>query len=126
MGLPLRDPRPATGLPAFSSHLELLRIADVVQQAALARDEEVLHRSLCRLRSAVVGHLQGEGPGHAALPISTRAVVCGGQRRLLDLVDQLLGSSADGHDGCPCVVRAAELHGALRAQARLETNALSR
>ena len=102
-------------------HLDLLRAARSVQQAAIDEDVDAVHHLLCGLRNALVSHLQHErvddgAPGsdlHARL---TRH----GKERLLHFVDRALAETT-GADGCACLVLAAELRAMLVRQVRLES-----
>lgn len=116
-------PRPPAIDDPHPSHVDLLHHADAIQDAALRRHEADLHQNLCRFRTAMAEHLHQEIALHASLPPTTRTVIGEGQRSLVRLVDDLLASGGAQED-CPCISRAAELHHALVAQARLETRSL--
>lgn len=107
------------------SHVDLLALARSVQAAAVADDLDELARAVQRLRSGLHRHVACERRGQGHLPAPLRAVVFGGQDRLLRLVDAI-GVEAEGDPECACVRHGAELVVALRRQAALEAAALGR
>lgn len=107
------------------SHEQLLALARSVQAAAIADDLTELSRSVQRLRRGLRHHVEVERARAANLASPLRAVVFGGQDRLMRLVDALC-SDVDGDRECACVRRAAELVVALTRQATLEAAALLR
>lgn len=106
------------------SHLDLLQAARAVQQASVDDDHAALHLELRRLRSTLVEHLRAEEDAHDHLPGSTQEIIRQGQQGLLDLVDDLLSSTAHRDRTCACLSRAAELQRRLARQARLEATLL--
>lgn len=107
------------------SHDELLSLARTIQAAAVVEDIEELVRTVRRLREALRCHVASERDGQDHLPAALRAVVFGGQDRLLRLVDRI-SVDVDADGGCACVKYGAELVVALRRQAALEAAALRR
>lgn len=107
------------------SHLDLLALARSIQAAAVADDLDGLARTVRRLQAGLHRHVACERQGQDHLPAPLRAVVFGGQDRLLRLVDAI-GVEADGDAKCACVRHGAELVVALRRQAALEAAALRR
>jgi len=108
------------------SHVDLLEIARRLRQAAVCDDAESVHGTLCRLRNAVLDHLRAEQEAFARLPVASAAVVIAGQRRVLDLLDELLVDAHDDPVDCGCLVAATEVDVALQRQARLEEALLRR
>lgn len=107
------------------SHDELLSLARSVQAATVGEDVSALIDTVRRLHEGLRCHVASEREGQDHLPAALRAVVFGGQDRLLRLVEQIaLDLDADG--GCACVRYGAELVVALRRQAALEAAALRR
>jgi len=107
------------------THVELLSLARSVQTAAVVEDLSELVRRVHRLREGLRCHVASEREGQDHLPAALRAVVFGGQDRLLRLVEGIaLDLDADAE--CACVRHAAELVVALRRQAALEAAALRR
>jgi hypothetical protein len=107
------------------SHEQLLALARSVQAAAIADDLTELSRSVQRLRRGLRHHVEVERARAANLASPLRAVVFGGQDRLMRLVDALC-RDVDGDRECACVRRTAELVVALTRQATLEAAALLR
>ena len=105
------------------THDELLRLARAIQAAAIVDDLHELSRRAQHLRRALRNHIEFERENQAPLPAPLRAVVFGGQDRLLRLAESI-GHDADGDRECACVRRGAELVVALRRQATLEALAL--
>jgi hypothetical protein len=103
------------------SHIELLAMSRHVCNAAAESDADQLHLDLCRLRNALVIHVQAESARVNAMSEISRRVVINGQRRLINLIDDLLSAVDDGTTGCPCIRRSAELTQMLVRQARLES-----
>jgi hypothetical protein len=129
---PLRRPAGAADVPvdvddgdSWMSHDELLALARSIQAAAIADDLVELSRSVQRLRRGLRHHIEVERAQQDNLASPLRAVVFGGQDRLLRLVDAL-SHDADGDRECACVPRGAELVVALARQATLEAAALLR
>jgi hypothetical protein len=108
------------------SHIELLAMARHVCNAAVEGDADQLHLNLCRLRNALLVHVQAEGSRVTAMREVSRRVVISGQRRLINLIDDLLSAADDGATGCSCIHRSAELTQMLVRQARLEGAVASR
>ncbi|HEX6425640.1 MAG TPA: hypothetical protein VFZ79_19280 [Acidimicrobiales bacterium] len=107
------------------SHDELLSLARSVQAATVGEDVAELIDTVRRLHDGLRCHVASEREGQDHLPAALRAVVFGGQDRLLRLVEQIaLDLVADG--GYACVRYGAELVVALRRQAALEAAALRR
>lgn len=115
-----RVPPPTSTVTAQTSHLDLLRMTRAVQRAAVEDDLDMLHLELCHLRNALVEHLHGEHDAHARRSSMVERVVAQGQHNLLRLVGDLVFTTAEHGADCTCLVRIAELHGALTRQARLE------
>ncbi len=109
----------ATDRPA--THLELLEAARTVQRLAAGGDTDGLHGEVCRLRNALVTHVQHE---RAADDADTKGsqLIQRGQSRLVDFIDELLTSTAEHgpDDACSCLLRAAELRARLLRQVSLE------
>jgi hypothetical protein len=113
------------GDDAWMSHHELLALARSIQAAAIADDLVELSRSVQRLRRGLRHHVEVERAQQDNLAAPLRAVVFGGQDRLLRLVDAIW-HDADGDRECACVRRGAELVVALTRQSTLEAAALLR
>ena len=107
------------------SHVELLALARSVQAAAVVEDLSELARTVRSLREGLRCHVASEREGQDHLPAALRAVVFGGQDRLLRLVEGL-ALDLDADAACACLRHAAELVVALRRQAALEAAALRR
>lgn len=107
------------------SHVELLSLARSVQTAAVVEDIPELVRTVHRLREGLRCHVASEREGQDHLPATLRAVVLGGQDRLLRLVEGI-ALDLDADRACACMRHAAELVVALRRQAALEAAALRR
>ena len=107
------------------SHVELLALARSVQAAAVVEDLSELARTVLSLREGLRCHVASEREGQDHLPAALRAVVFGGQDRLLRLVEGL-ALDLDADAACACLRHAAELVVALRRQAALEAAALRR
>jgi hypothetical protein len=108
------------------SHIELLAISRHVCNAAAESDADQLHLDLCRLKNALVVHVQAERPRINAMRETSRRILINGQRRLINMIDDLLSVADDGATGCPCIRRSAELTQMLVRQARLESAVTSR
>jgi hypothetical protein len=113
------------GDDSWMSHDELLALARSIQAAAIADDLAELSRSVQRLRRGLRHHIEVERAQQDNLASPLRAVVFGGQDRLLRLVDAI-SHDADGDREYACVRRGAELVVALSRQATLEAAALLR
>lgn len=98
------------------SHVGLMALAREVQAATVADDLVALRAAVHRLSRRLRRHVEGERAGHDHLAPALRAVVFGGQDRLLRLVDGMSGGDCHG----VCLARGAELVAALRRQASLE------
>jgi hypothetical protein len=128
---PLRRPAGAAdvavddGDDSWMSHDELLALARSIQAAAIVDDLAELSRSIQRLRRGLRHHIEVERAQQDNLASPLRAVVFGGQDRLLRLVDAI-SHDADGDRECACVRHGAELVVALSRQATLEAAALLR
>jgi hypothetical protein len=123
---PAGDAGPAVdGDDAWMSHDELLALARSIQAAAIADDLVEMSRSVQRLRRGLRHHVEVERARAGNLASPLRAVVFGGQDRLLRLVDAI-SHDAEGDRECACVRRGAELVVALTRQATLEAAALLR
>lgn len=120
--MPVDAATPARGRPVVPSHDDLLATARVLRAEALGDDGERVRGALARLRDDVVHHLRAEEGHLATAPAAARAVVLGGQRRLLGLLEEAIGDVRT----CACLVRTTELEVALRRQARLESILLGR
>jgi hypothetical protein len=112
----MNDQRPINS----PSHVDLGELARGLRRAAVRDDTDSVHGSLCRLRNALVDHLHAEEAAFGRLPVASAAIVLAGQRRLLDLLDELLLEAVDDEVMCGCLVAAAEVDAALQRQARLE------
>lgn len=98
------------------SHVGLMALAREVQAATVSDDLVALRAAVHRLSRNLRQHVEGERAGHDHLAPALRAVVRGGQDRLLRLVDAMTGGDCHG----VCLTRGAELVAALRRQASLE------
>jgi hypothetical protein len=98
------------------SHVGLMVLAREVQAATASDDLVALRAAVHRLSRRLRQHVEGERAGHDHLAPALRAVVFGGQDRLLRLVDGMSGGDCHG----VCLTRGAELVAALRRQASLE------
>lgn len=119
---PVGGPDPVAGGYA---HGDLLALARTIQSAALAEDGEALAAAVQVLRDGLQRHVASERGDQDHLPAALRAVVFGGQDRLLRLVDRIAADVATS-GACACVRYGAELVVALRRQAALESAALRR
>jgi hypothetical protein len=106
-------------------HHDLLLLARAIQAAAVAEDEAGLALSVNRLRRLLRHHIKVERVQQGGLAPALRAVVFGGQDRLLRLADSMSHDAAGG-GACSCLRRGAELVVAIRRQAALEAAALLR
>jgi hypothetical protein len=102
------------------SHLDLLELGRGLRRAATLDDADSVHGGLCELRNALVEHVRAEAEAFAELSEASAAIIVAGQRRVLELLDQLLLDATDQDVACGCVVAAAEVEAALQRQARLE------
>ena len=125
MASPPRRPEVVVDLsgPDGLSHDGLLRLARAIQAAAIVDDLRELSRLAQHLRRGLRHHIESEREIQGPLPAPLRAVVFGGQDRLLRLAESI-GHDADGDRECACVRRGAELVVALRRQATLEALAV--
>ncbi|MBN2623326.1 MAG: hypothetical protein JXA83_08160 [Acidimicrobiales bacterium] len=117
--------RPAPEGAAGSGHTDLLSLARAVQAAAVADDPLELSRTVARLQMSLRLHVESEREVHDQLPPALRAVVFGGQDRVLRLVEAI-SAHGDDEGECSCLVHGASLVVALRRQAALEAAALHR
>lgn len=113
-----------SGASEDPTHVDLLAMAHAVRRAVVDDDTETMHVLWCQLRADLATHVRSERerlPEHGSLGV----MVVDGQRRLLELLDEvMLGMGRD--PDCNCLVRAAEVEVALRRQARLEATILDR
>lgn len=101
------------------THDDLLALARVLQAAAIADDAAQLAVAVSSLQAGLRRHLASEQADRDHLPPALRAVVLGGQDRLLRIVDTISGHAELDHE-CACVRLGAELVVALQRQAALE------
>lgn len=120
--MPVDAATPVGQRPVVPSHDDLLAAARAVRAEALGEDGDRLRGALARLRDDLVHHVRAEEGHLATAPAAARAVVLGGQRRLLGLLEEAIGDVRT----CTCLVRTTELEVALRRQARLESILLGR
>jgi hypothetical protein len=83
-------------------------------------DADQMHLALCRLRNELAVHVRAESSRVSAMRDVSCRVVLSGQRRLIELIDDLFSVADDGATGCACVRRSVELTQMLIRQARLE------
>lgn len=103
------------------THAALLERSRALEIAVIGRDRGAVHLELCRLRAEMCEHIRHEHDAVEALPPFKRKVVSGGQRDLLEQIDQLLESSAGG-DPIPWLRSTVSIVHRLVRQARLEAN----
>lgn len=102
------------------SHLDLLAAARQIDQAALAHDVDGVHRGLCELRNLLGRHVQLESSCFDDLPPAAAEAIRNGQRKLLEVVDELLVRSERDEGSCRCLDRSMHLKALLLRQAQVE------
>lgn len=112
-------PRPVGDGAREITHDDLLALARALQAAAIADDAAQLAVAVSSLQAGLRRHLASEQADRDHLPPALRAVVLGGQDRLLRIVDTISGHAELDHE-CACVRLGAELVVALQRQAALE------
>ncbi len=119
---PADDPlahQPVADAARAITHEDLLVLARSVQTAAIADDAAQLAVAVRSLQAGLRRHLASEQARRDHLPPALRAVVLGGQDRLVRIVDTISGHAGRDHE-CACVRLGAELVVALQRQAALE------
>src|SRR5690606_25837510 len=106
-------------------HDDLLVLARTIQAAVVVEDGPALAAAVRVLRDGLHRHVASERDDQDHLPGALRAVVFGGQDRLLRLVDRIAVDVAAA-GACACVRYGAELVVALHRQAALEAATLRR
>jgi hypothetical protein len=101
------------------SHQDLLDAAATLRRCAIDDDADQFEQQLLHLKALIVEHLRSEEGYLTNVTDPTRALVEYGQRRLLNILEQLLHTAADAVEASP-MVDSTTLAIALRRQARLE------
>lgn len=101
-------------------------MARSMRTAVVDDDTDKVHELLHEIRAGLTRHIAAEQA--EAVPTSQTAalLVSDGQRRLLSLIEEVLGTIDDDLRGCACIVRSVEIEIALKRQAQLEERLRSR